>query len=118
MVIASLRKQPTFLHAATCFPMKWSLNNDYKNPILLTFPTQIWRGSECVGLVAVAAHSDIIWRGNQWRRHEMLAVFLKLGRRLHTLGIFEEVVGRTFGADFQDQGSITERERGMHFYGY
>lgn len=42
LVIASLRKQPTFLHAATGFPMKWWLNNDYKNPILLTFTTQIW----------------------------------------------------------------------------
>lgn len=75
LVIASLRKQPTFLHAATGFPMKWCPNNDYKNPILLTFTTQIW----IVLRIGCSRCSLIILQGNQWRRHKMLAVFLKLG---------------------------------------
>lgn len=34
------------------------------------------------------------------------------------LGVFEEVVGRKFGTDFQDQGNIIERERGNSYFIY
>ena len=32
----SLRKQPTFGDATTCFPVKWRLRNEHRNSILIT----------------------------------------------------------------------------------
>ena len=32
----SLRKQPTFGDATTCFPAKWRLRNEHKNSVLMT----------------------------------------------------------------------------------
>ena len=38
----SLRKQPTFRDATTCFPVKWRLTNERRNPIQMTITNQIW----------------------------------------------------------------------------
>ena len=38
----SLRKQPTFRDVTTCFPVKWRLTNERRNPIQMTITNQIW----------------------------------------------------------------------------
>ena len=40
--VSCLRKQPTFCEATSGFTAKWSLRNERRNSILMTFTTKIW----------------------------------------------------------------------------
>ena len=97
--LSSLRKQPTFGGATTCFPANsWHVRNERRNSILMTHhhpdlgcpsdwlkqvsyrgttnqrPTQIWVVS-VISMEFCAHFSDVISRGNQRWCHEMSAIF-------------------------------------------
>ena len=71
----SLRKQLTFRDATNGFPEKWRPRNEYRNSVLMMrhYPDL---GSDASSVWNISAHfSDVIWRGNQWWRRQMSAVF-------------------------------------------
>ena len=70
----SLRKQPTFGDATTCFPAKWRLRNEHKNSVLMTRQSpDLGSASDCLNQISHAAQpirsTTQIWgvTRHQWR---------------------------------------------------
>ena len=70
----SLRKQPTFSDATTCFSSKWRLRNERRNSILMTRYYQDLGSDTSSVWYFCARFSDVISRKNKWSRRGMSAV--------------------------------------------
>ena len=80
----SLRKQPTFGDATTCFPAKWRLRNAHKNSVLMTRQSpDLGSASDCLNQISHAAQpiriGEALPRSGEWRviSREFLRSFLR-----------------------------------------